>query len=254
MGGVVAGMPGVECDGFGERLAAVIGVFVAALPLVAGEGAEEDGPAGVEALDEVEGGVYRGSARVVELGPEFFVVALDHRPFFSEGEARADVGIHVTVGNVVDELADGPAAFTVGRVELGVAEAVGGGAEILRQGSDGSDVRGVVGEIGFCAAEFADGKARIDCSGSGGGCAHTPQGTPLIRGGQGGGHTGSELRQKLSAGAKRGWFSGPGALRQGGGSACRCAACGDGGYGDAKTQKRTPQTGACRRGGEASSW
>src|ERR1700728_2534849 len=122
MRGVVAGMPRVESDGFRERLAAVIGVFVAALPLVAGEGAQEDGPAGVEALNEVEGGVDGGNAGVVKLSPEFFVVALDHRPFFSEGETRADIGVHVAVGNVVDKLADGPAAFTVGGVELGVAE------------------------------------------------------------------------------------------------------------------------------------
>jgi hypothetical protein len=42
----------------------------------------------------------------------------------------------------------------------------------------------VVGEIDFGAAEFSDGEAGIGGGGCGG-CAHTPQGTPRARTGQG---------------------------------------------------------------------
>jgi hypothetical protein len=43
-------------------------------------------------------------------------------------------------------------------------------------------MRLVVGEIGFGAAEFADGVARVGSRGDGLRCsAHTPQGTPRVR-------------------------------------------------------------------------
>jgi hypothetical protein len=109
----------------------------------------------------------------------------------------------VAVGDVVDKLADGPAAFAVRSVELGIAEAIGGGAEVFRERGDDGDVRSVVGEIRFRSAEMTDGVAGVD-GGRDSGCAHTPQGTPLIRAGQGVGHTRSECRQTVSAGATRG--------------------------------------------------
>jgi hypothetical protein len=43
----------------------------------------------------------------------------------------------VAVGDVVDKLADGPAAFAIGGVELGGAEAIDGGAEVLRERGEG---------------------------------------------------------------------------------------------------------------------
>lgn len=165
MGDVVAGVPGVEGDGFGEGLAAVDGVNVAALPLVFAEGAEEGGPAGVEAVEDVEGGLDGGGAGVGEVGPEFLVVGDDGGPVLGDGEAHADVRVDVTVGEVMDELADGPAAIAVGGIELGIGKAGDGGAEILGKGGEDGDGGGVVGEIDFGAAEFADGEAGIDFCG-----------------------------------------------------------------------------------------
>ncbi len=91
----------------------------AALPLVVGEGLEEHDPAGVEGFDELERPLDGGGG-VVQRGPGLLVVGLDGGPVLGEGEANADEGVHVAVGDVVDELADGPAAFAVGGVELGV--------------------------------------------------------------------------------------------------------------------------------------
>ncbi len=89
------------------------------------KGLEEHDPAGVEGFDEFEGPLD-GRGGVVQGGPGLLVVGLDGGPVLGEGEANADDGVHVAVGDVVDELADGPAAFAVWRVELLVAEALDG--------------------------------------------------------------------------------------------------------------------------------
>jgi len=63
---------------------------------------------------------------------------------------------------VVDELADGPAAFAVGGVDLGLAEVADGLAELLGHLSKGED--GVATIFGCDAggrSELADGIARV---------------------------------------------------------------------------------------------
>ncbi len=79
---------------------------------------------------------------VGKLGPGGFVVGLDGGPIFGERELEADVGVGVAVGDVMDDLAHGPAAVAVGRVELGVAQALDGGAKLLGKLAQSVDVRG----------------------------------------------------------------------------------------------------------------
>lgn len=177
MGGVVAGVPGVEGGSFGDGLAAVFGMDEAALPLVFREGAQQEHPAVVQGVEETERELGGRGEGVGEFGPELFVVGLDGGPVLGEGEADADDRVHVAVGDVVDELADGPATVAVRCVELSGAEAVDGGTEGFRQGGEGGDVGRVVGGVGFGAAESADGVARVNLS-YGGGRGHTPQGIP----------------------------------------------------------------------------
>jgi hypothetical protein len=184
VGGVVAGVPVVEGDGLGDRLAAVFRMGVAALPLFFGEGTQQDYPTVVQCVEETKREVGRSGAGIGQLGPEFLVVRLDGGPVLGEREADADAGVHVAVGDVMDELADSPAAVTVRRVELDRAEAFDGGAEVFREGGEDRKRSGVVGEVGFGAAEFSDGEAGVDYGGCGGG-AHTPQGTPARGAGQG---------------------------------------------------------------------
>jgi len=180
MSGVVAGMPVVEGDGFGDGLAAVFRVVVAALPLFFGKGAEEEDPAVVQGVEETERVIWGSGEGVGQFGPELLVVGLDGGPVLCEGKADADVGVHVAIGDMMHELADGPATVAVRRVELGVAETIGGGAEVFRKRGEDSDGGCVVGEVGFGAVEFADGEAGVNGGGRRGcgGCAHTPQGTP----------------------------------------------------------------------------
>lgn len=68
-----------------------------------------------------------------------FVVRLDGGLVFSEGEAKANEGIHVRIGDVVDELAYGPAAVAIGGVEMRFAEGVECGKELLGQIADFGD-------------------------------------------------------------------------------------------------------------------
>jgi hypothetical protein len=175
VGDVVAAVPGVEGDGLGEGLAAVFGMHVAALPLIFGEGAEEQDPAGVEAVEDVERKVDGGGAGVGEFSPAFLLVSADGGPVLGEGEAHADVRIHMAVSKMMDKLADGPAAVAIGCIELSFAEAGDGGAEILRERGENGDGGGVIGKVGLGAAETADGVARVCFSrGGGGGCgAHS---------------------------------------------------------------------------------
>jgi hypothetical protein len=162
VGYVVAAVPAVGEGGQLDGRGAAFGVAVAALPLVVGEGLEEHDPAGVEALEELEGPLDGGCC-VAQRGPGGLVVGLDGRPVLGEGEAYSDEGVHVAVGDVVDELPDSPAAFAVGRVEVGVLQAFDSVAQFgweIGQSSDGAEQL-IFGDL-FGRGELADGIARVE--------------------------------------------------------------------------------------------
>ena len=75
----------------------------------------------------------RGNVAVRKFGPGGFVVGLDGRPVFSERLLEAEEGIAVAVGEVMHKLAHGPAAFAIGRVQLGIVQPGNGGAKGSRQ-------------------------------------------------------------------------------------------------------------------------
>ena len=81
---------------------------------------------------------------------------------FGEGELETDVGVHVAVGDVMGDLADGPATVAVRRVELRVGESADGLAEA---GGSLLDVVEVlfflVGGDGAGVREFAYGETRV---------------------------------------------------------------------------------------------
>ena len=158
---VVAGVPGVDEGGVLDGHGAILGVVEAALPLGVVEGLEEHDPASVQAFDEFQGPLCGGGG-VVERGPSGLIVGFDGGPVLGEGEADADESVHVAVGDVVDELADCPAALAIGRGPLGAVEAVDGVAELaghLRESGDGFE--DVLGGDTLRRDEFADGVAWI---------------------------------------------------------------------------------------------
>jgi len=154
VGDVMAGMPGVGERGKVELLGAALGVGEGTLPLDFGEGLKEHDPTSVDAFDNVERPLGRGGG-VVEPGEGGFVIARDGWEVFSEGFADAEEGGHMRVGDVMDDLANGPAAFAVGSVdfrstemtkrlaqEFGhLSQSVDGVAAILGQNGVGRDKR-----------------------------------------------------------------------------------------------------------------
>lgn len=83
----------------------------------------------MDTFEEIDGPLD-GSGGVVEFGEGLFVVAGDYGPVFREGLAEAVEGGHVRVRDVMHDLADGPAAFAVGRIELVIFEIAHGLAKL----------------------------------------------------------------------------------------------------------------------------
>ncbi len=162
MGGVMPAVPGVEAGGEIDGHGSVDGVAEAALPLLLLKGLEEHDPARVEGFDEVERPLDGGGG-VVEGGPGLFVVGLDGRPVLGKGEFDAEEGVHVGVGDVVDELANGPTAVAVGGSKLIVAEVLNGVAEVGGQvGKDADGGKADLMRDGLRALEFSDGVPGIE--------------------------------------------------------------------------------------------
>ncbi len=159
---VVAGVPTIEEGGVFEGHAAHDGMYEAALPLLLSEVLEEHDPAGVDAFEDFEGPLDGGGV-VMEVGPCCLVVGLDGGPVFGEGQAQADDGVHVAVGEVVDDLAGVPTALAVGEVELGVAESLDGVAEFAGEiGERGDSSDDFVLRDGVWPGELTNGVAGIE--------------------------------------------------------------------------------------------
>ena len=158
---VMARVPGVAEGGEIELGGAALGVVEAALPLEFVQGLQQHDPTGVDAFDGFERPLGRGDG-VGQLGEGLLVVAGNYRPIFREGFAETMEGGHVRVGDVMDELADGPAVFTIGGIDLRRCEVAEGLAEQSGHLSKGED--GVATIFGCDAggrSELADGIARV---------------------------------------------------------------------------------------------
>jgi len=161
VGYVVLGVPGVVERGEVELLGTAFGVGEGALPLCFCEGLEKHDPTGVDAFDDVERPLGRGGS-VVKLSKGGFVVAGDDRQVLREGFADAEEGGSVRVGNVMDDLANGPSAFAVGGIDLGHVEMAKRLAEELRHLSEDVDgVAAILGHDGVGRDEKTDGITRI---------------------------------------------------------------------------------------------
>ncbi len=81
---------------------------------------KHDSHAMVDVFDDCER-VFDGERGVGQLRPGLFVVGLDGGVVLSEAKPKTDECVHVGVGDVVDELADGPAVFAIWSVDLALA-------------------------------------------------------------------------------------------------------------------------------------
>jgi len=128
---VMAAVPGVDEGGELNRHRTVFRMNEAALPLLGRKGLKEHDPAGVESFKQFQRPLD-GGGRVVQIGPGGFIVGLDGGIIFREGEADADEGVHVAIGEVMDNLPDGPATFAVRGVEVAVVETLNGVTKFSR--------------------------------------------------------------------------------------------------------------------------
>ena len=161
VGYVMDGVPGVVHGGDVQLHGAALRMFVTALELRRRHGLQEHDPTGVDAFEQIDGPLD-GSGGVVQFGEGLFVVAGDDGPVFGEGFAEAVEGGHVRVRDVMDDLADGPTAVAVGRVELVVFEVEHRRAKLrwhLTNCFDG--VTKIFRRYGFPWGEVADGITRI---------------------------------------------------------------------------------------------
>ena len=118
MGQVVATVPGVDAEVDVQPHRAAVGMDELAGEVLGAQGLEQGDPPQVQEVEEVEGG-GEGKGRIVgELGPPLLEVGLDRRAVLGQGPLEAHQAVHVTVRQVVDHLADRPAAGPVGGVEL----------------------------------------------------------------------------------------------------------------------------------------
>ena len=112
-------VPGVGPDGDRQSGGARFRVDELSLELCPAQAVQQIHPAAVEGGQEIK----RRSDRfptVRQLGPTLLVVGLDHGPVFRQRQLESNVAVHVTVGQVVDHLPDGPATRTVRGVQSAV--------------------------------------------------------------------------------------------------------------------------------------
>src|SRR6185369_4216808 len=106
--GVMPAMPGVEAEHAVESDPAVVGVEKRTLEVLRGHRPQHGVPAVVERLEEKQRHFDRRSPRVGELGPAVLFIRLDRRLVLGQRQLEADVGVHMAVRHVVDDLPDGP--------------------------------------------------------------------------------------------------------------------------------------------------
>src|SRR5260370_2475825 len=104
--------------------------------------AQQRDPAPVHALQQGKRNLNRSQGVVRQVGPSLLIIRLDGRSLFRECQLATDISVQVAVGNVVDKLANGPAAVTVWHIQLAVGKTEDGFRNTLRQGADHLDMAG----------------------------------------------------------------------------------------------------------------
>src|SRR5512135_3183626 len=93
-------------------------------------GAEEYDPAVMETLQQRQRRFDGCRSPICHLRPEILIVWFDRRLLLRDSQFEADVGIHMTVGNVMCDLTACPSAFTIGDVELLIGQSADGLAKL----------------------------------------------------------------------------------------------------------------------------
>src|SRR5215467_3041391 len=132
---MMATVPRIHLEDFTQYLTAIFRMIIAPLPLLLGERFEQCDPPVMQWLQQMQRNFDWKRVRIMKLSPELFIVSWYQRPVFSQCTLCTHVGIDVAVGNVMNQLADRPAAFAVWCVDLSTGESMHGRTQIFRQGS-----------------------------------------------------------------------------------------------------------------------
>jgi hypothetical protein len=126
-------MPSVERQIFFQTHQAEFGMAKRPLPVLRLERAQQAYPAIVQVIQHGQRNLDGSGLRVGEFGPAVFGIRLNHGFVLCEGKLKSDVGVQMAVGDVVRDLAHGPALGPVGRVELLVGKAIYTCAQMARR-------------------------------------------------------------------------------------------------------------------------
>ena len=108
-----------------------------AAELIRSESTPEPYPAVMKSIEKHQGNFDWTGLCIRQLRPEIFFIGLDRWLLFGERKAKAEVCIEMAIREVVNDLANGPAAFTIWSIELGWRKLAGSGAELGGSFGDG---------------------------------------------------------------------------------------------------------------------
>src|SRR5215472_5340132 len=114
--GVVLAMPRVQKQHPVQSAHAVLGMTKRQSELVRLRRMQEAYPAFMQRFEQTQRNLHRRMRGVFEFSPGTLCVRLDGRLVFRQGQAPADIRVHVAVGNMVHDLSHRPSAFAIGRV------------------------------------------------------------------------------------------------------------------------------------------
>ncbi len=140
VGYVVVRVPGVKGQHAVERHRARFGVDVPSLPVLFRHTAHQNNPALVQAIEQSSAKRrWACPTTIIQSRPGRFIVRFDDRIRLGERQLETNVRVHVAVGNMMHDLANGPSAFAIRGVELRLAESPVTAAR-NRAGADATDV------------------------------------------------------------------------------------------------------------------
>src|SRR5438128_1614543 len=111
-------VPRVHQQSHVKALDSVFGVGEGPRPLVGGKRSKEGYPSLVECIEQIQRQVHRSRFCVLKVSPGALVIWFDRRLPLRKRETISNVAVDMAIGDVMQQLPDGPAIRTIRRIEL----------------------------------------------------------------------------------------------------------------------------------------
>jgi len=142
---VVSPMPRVKLEQAIEVHRPVLRMHHCPGKLLGLQRSEENRPSRVERFQQNQGGLDGREFGINQFRPKLLFVWFDRWVLFCHSQLASDVGVDVTIGQVMDLLPACPPAFAVWHIELLIRKAMDRLAELLRHPRDLIDERLTIG-------------------------------------------------------------------------------------------------------------